>query len=205
MDLIAKKIVDKMISCDQKLSEKSELYVYMIELTLEKVVSYLCIFLLAVLFDSVLETIVFVIFFTTLRSRCGGIHAETYSQCLLCSVFMYIFTNWIAVNFLARHGQISVILSIGAMIPVLVIGNVNHENLHLSANEMANCRLAARIIVSIEAVSIVLLEILQISDRVVAFAALGEIDAMVLLLLQFIIQRKHRLKNEGGIENAKQS
>lgn len=89
--------------------DDKEYYRYGIEITVSSLLNIILIMFIGILFHSVPESIVFLIFFMTIRQFTGGFHADTYFKCncsfcisFISVLMMYHFTEenvtvWISV------------------------------------------------------------------------------------------------------------
>lgn len=80
---IARKIVDALSSHSEISKEDEELYVYGFHMMCAQGFFFLLSLLFGILFGIVLESLVFFIFFSLIRSYAGGVHAEKESVCTI--------------------------------------------------------------------------------------------------------------------------
>lgn len=62
-------------------NDEKEYYRYGIEITVSSLLNVILIIFIGILFQSVIESIVFLIFFMLIRQFTGGFHADTYFKC----------------------------------------------------------------------------------------------------------------------------
>ena len=86
MERIASRIVSRMLLADLISDRETDEYAYEIQVLLEKVVSYVVIFGLAILFNRLLEIALFTISFSLIRKYSGGIHCRSFGTCLVASI-----------------------------------------------------------------------------------------------------------------------
>lgn len=62
-------------------NDEKEYYRYGIEITVSSLLNVILIIFIGILFQSVIESIIFLIFFMLIRQFTGGFHADTYFKC----------------------------------------------------------------------------------------------------------------------------
>lgn len=67
-------------------------YIYAYEVICEKVISLGTIVILGMLLDNLVNTVLYILFFLTLRKRTGGFHMPTFFKCYIGSVILYLIT-----------------------------------------------------------------------------------------------------------------
>lgn len=79
--LISHKIIDE---------ENREAYTYGLELFFEKAFLYALISIIAILTNTLLFSIVFIVTYKALRQYTGGFHCKTAEMCLVISILIYL-------------------------------------------------------------------------------------------------------------------
>ena len=89
---LAKLIVNRYIK--KAIIKKSdfEIYVYCFEKLISQAISYFCMFIIAIIFDKLLHTILFYIGFMLFRKVSGGYHAKTILLCNILILFIVLLT-----------------------------------------------------------------------------------------------------------------
>lgn len=90
MNKIAQKIVDILLEKNFLNKKRKEEYVYVVEILLEKSISLGILLILSVLFNNILQTIIFMFVFMNMRGRTGGFHMKSYESCLVSTIILYI-------------------------------------------------------------------------------------------------------------------
>lgn len=85
MERVASGIVTRMITADLIDRNEAASYRYGIQILLEKLISYVVIFGLAIILNSFLEVLLFFISFSVIRKYSGGIHCRHFETCLVAS------------------------------------------------------------------------------------------------------------------------
>ena len=111
-------------------SERRAVYQYGFELTLSTTASMVSIVIVSVLLGSPLSSVLFLLFFVTLRLFAGGYHAETYRRCFLTtnSTFLTVyFLSFVLSRFRQPMLFLVLLLLSGAVIWALApIRNKHH-------------------------------------------------------------------------------
>lgn len=78
IDNLAKKITTKFIDHKIIKSDDREIYNYCFETTIVILLSYSLLFILSMIFNEFMSTLIFIISFSSFRKVCGGYHADNY-------------------------------------------------------------------------------------------------------------------------------
>ena len=145
MNFFVRSIVNRMSFFDLVNEDEQEYYNYYLELILEKIIAMSTIFIMALCMDRVLETIIFIVAFSSIRKYTGGYHCNSFYGCYLLSMsvcFVCIspfFVDRLNVSKISLF--IFTLLSIGV---ILAIGAVNHPNMNWDEVEQHNFKNNAR-------------------------------------------------------------
>ena len=88
MEKVASEIVTKMMSVDLISEDEAASYRYGVQILIEKIISYVIIFSLAIIFNRFLEVFLFFISFSIIRKYSGGIHCRHFETCLIASTLV---------------------------------------------------------------------------------------------------------------------
>lgn len=88
MGQAASVIVSKMLSADLISENETELYNYGVQVLLEKIISYVILFGLALFLHSLTEIALFFVSFSIIRKYSGGVHCRRFGSCLLISTIV---------------------------------------------------------------------------------------------------------------------
>jgi accessory gene regulator B len=87
---IVKKVFPSVIAQAESEDEK-EVVAYGLEVLMSNSVNLLVMLLIGLISNNLLETIIYLTCFCSIRVQAGGYHANSYLSCLLSSIFMYCF------------------------------------------------------------------------------------------------------------------
>ncbi|GFI32447.1 accessory gene regulator protein B [Lachnospiraceae bacterium] len=176
---------------DRKIIEKSsrEYYEYVLITLAEHVIGVGTMLIIGMLFKQFVPTVIFLLFFLSLRKRTGGYHADKFWQCYLATIITYIGIIQMAAV-LAEKTYIMYAILLLAVLVIEIIGTVNHPNIDMNKNELQENKKSARLLVLMEAAVIVLLVILEINRLYVSYMSI------VIILCSFLMCLAKMLKQE---------
>lgn len=149
----------------KKIIEKAsrDYYEYALVSITERIIAVGTMLAIGMLFKQFTPTIIFLVFFLSLRKRTGGYHADKFWQCYLVTIVTYIGVIKTAILFSEKIPIVIYALLIPAVLIIEVIGTVNHPNIDLNERELRETKRAARLLVLLETAIIVILAILGIN------------------------------------------
>lgn len=124
---LAKKITAKFIDINIIKSEDREIYTYCFETTIFIGIGYLVLFVLSIIFNESIVSLIFLLSFLVFRKTCGGYHANNYSLCSLMSLFSYLFLILIIKKINIVFNVSSFLLIIGLLI-ILTLSPIPDDN-----------------------------------------------------------------------------
>lgn len=150
MEYIAKQLVGKMEQNHLIVSDQVDSYIYVLQLKIESAVSVLCLLVLSYLFHMVMPTVFFLIAVSALKKRCGGIHANTFAQCLGSTVIIYILFAKCILPVMLGNMIVTFIIFLASFMIVEVIGAFNHPNMNWNKEEYRKTKELSRMTAFIE-------------------------------------------------------
>lgn len=166
-----------------------EHYIYAVVSIIERFLTVGSIICLGFIHKNVDLTVLFMIFFFSLRKRTGGYHAKHYWQCYIMTIIVYM-----TVMYLCHHVQevaclIWILLGISVVV-ISVIGTVNHPNLDLDAEEMQISQKSARYVLLIECGILCIAWYLRIDNSYVYCMMLAVILCGFLMILAKLLKQE---------------
>lgn len=116
---ISKNIANSLF--DEKSKYPMSIYVYGIELMLSSLIGTIVVLIIGVLFQSVIESIIFMISLSLIRFFSGGYHAKTYLRCdtvFALSALLVFITNKLYIKYFMEY---NIIIHIGVFIVSFII------------------------------------------------------------------------------------
>ena len=149
--------------------------------------------LLGLIFRHFLPTICFMAFFFSLRKRTGGYHANKFWQCYLGTVITYIVVIQV-VPVLCTSQIIMYGMLFFAIILICIMGTINHPNIDISKSELQESKKAARLVVIMEVMIIVVLAYLKANILYIGYMSVAVILCALLMCLAKIIKQEVYVK-----------
>ncbi len=180
---------------DRKIIEKSskDYYEYVLITLAEHVIGVGTMLIIGMLFKQFIPTVIFLLFFLSLRKRTGGYHADKFWQCYLATIITYIGIIQMAVV-LAEKTYIMYAILFLAVLVIEIIGTVNHPNIDMNKSELQENKKSARLLVLMEAAVIVLLVILEINQLYVCYMSIAIILCSFLMCLAKMLKQEVKVK-----------
>lgn len=195
IEKIAIYLVGQMTETELIDKDMKERYIYVLICWIEKIISIGTIVLISIVAKKFLPTLFFLMFFLELRKRTGGYHLEKFYQCYLATVVSYLIILLISTR-LADYPQWLLGMLLLAMLGIGIVGTVNHPNMHMNLEELAESKSAARIIVLLEG-SIICGCVLLRADMVfISYMAIAVILCAVLLCIAKILKQEVKENEE---------
>lgn len=88
--MLKEKIVSSMLKNQVIEPNEFDVYCFGVQLLLEMIVSFVIFLIIAAFFNSILETIIFIVSFAFLRQYAGGYHASKFIYCLAISCLIIV-------------------------------------------------------------------------------------------------------------------
>lgn len=125
-------------------AELKPCYVYGIEVFLSSLIGITLLLLIGLLTDSLLKVLVFLAVFIPLRQFTGGYHADTYLQCniqFVCVFLLNLFVSTILPDKLLPI--IGIITILVGVIVILILAPVEHPNKEITYQEKKRSKIIA--------------------------------------------------------------
>lgn len=189
MENVSKSIVQQMLEHALIKEDERIIFEYSLQVLLEQIITYGTVIILSLIFRNTCQTIFHIIIFSSLRKHTGGFHLNTFQQCYISSVTLYIIYSVIIFPLLEKNEFVNWVLFVCGTIVILIIGAVNNENINWDEDEFRRSALISRVTVSIEAAVIIALNIIGIRKDYILYMCYGIILCSILLFIN-IMQRR---------------
>jgi len=139
-------------------SEDREIYTYGFEALLSTVINIFIVLTIGIVAGIALESMFYLLMFAILRVYCGGYHAETHISCILIFTGIYG-TSMITARLLPVEAEsiFSLITGTLSFVAILILAPIEHKNKPFVDDEKVKFRKTARIIASLQLMSIYLI------------------------------------------------
>ncbi len=164
-------------------------YVYALITMIEKWLTITSIIVISLIYKQFFPTILFLVFFFTLRARTGGYHAPKFWQCYVGTISTYILILWIS-PILVQNIYLVLGLFVISCIVILCIGTVNHPNMDLEENEVSELRKASKYVLLCEIIVIGLCWYISVDVNCIAYMSIAVILCAILLSVAKLIKQE---------------
>ena len=180
---------------DREIIEKSsrDYYEYALIILTEHFIAVGTMLMVGIFFEQFIPTVIFLIFFLSLRKRTGGYHADKFWQCYLATIITYIGIIQLA-PVLSEKTFIMYSMLFIAVLVIEIIGTVNHPNVDMDKSEFQENQKSARLLVLIETAVIILLVIMGIDQLYVGYMSIAIILCSFLMCLARLLKQEVKVK-----------
>ena len=189
MNKVAQRIVEILIKHKFLNENRKEEYGYVVEILLEKTISFGTLIMLSLLFNNILQTIIFLFTFMNMRGRTGGFHMRSYGGCWLSTVILYAVLVIMMPIFSEMWGYTYLLFTI-AIFVILIISTVNHPHMGLSDLEYTEAKKVARLTAGIHWIFITVLFFEIPNNIYILWAMVADIVCGILLVFAKIIKQE---------------
>lgn len=183
------KLVDQMET--ENIIRKSERmnYEYALITMIERFISIGTILFIGLISKLFIPTLCFLIVFLALRKRTGGYHADKFWQCYLATTITYMAVIHLAVLLSSNKTVLFVALALAVLV-IGAIGTVNHPNMDMNKEELQAAKAAARLLVLLEIMVIMIWAALDVNELCVSYMSIAIILCALLMCIAKIIKQE---------------
>jgi len=154
---ISEELSKKLSSRTGSTPEEKEIYAYSIEVLLSLIINLIILAFTAYTFKKIPELVIFIIFFSGLRTFAGGYHAKTHIECMTIS-FIIFSISALASTYLKSIGAITMIIGIiSSILLIFKYAPAESKNKPLNGTERKKFKLISRGIVFLFSICIIVL------------------------------------------------
>ena len=184
INLVAQMTEERLIHKDME-----ERYVYVAVSWIEKFITVISIVVISIVVKQLLPTLFFLLFFLGLRKRTGGYHLNKFYQCYLSTIASYLAVLMISVN-AESYFKLMLAIWLLATCTIVIIGTVNHPNIHMDSEELTESKKAARMIVLLEGSIILFCVLLGADITFISYMSMAVILCALLLCVAKILKQE---------------
>ena len=189
IDAIASKLTSYLIKKEVIENDHFEVYKYGLELLISSVFETIIIYLIGILFFSVVDSFIFIVCFVLIRSFCGGFHAKSYYKCLIYTTLTFIIVS-ILTHALQLSSQLFVLLAFVNIGIVAFTAPVENEAKPINENQKRRLKIISIIICFAFATICVVLYLHKCEYAYNFIYSMTSVS--VLLILGIIVSKKHK-------------
>ncbi|MGL6202007.1 MAG: accessory gene regulator B family protein [Lachnospiraceae bacterium] len=165
--------------------EQFRAYAYGCELLVSDMISNIIVLLAALLMGRVIEMIIFLVVFSSIRVVCGGYHASSYKNCILnfctSTILLFLITEWLIHR---NYYGLIIVLVVAADLMILMFAPVDHPNRPLTKEEMIKYR--KKTIVRLLSANIIILLVYVLFPSLIdkiTYALMAIIDVAIFFII----------------------
>lgn len=143
---IAEEITKTMVTSNIINIEDRELYTYGLELIIPKTVFYIIVLILSLLTDTFIPSLLFILFYMSVRSFSGGYHSKTAGFCIVVSTFIYLLMDFLMKLDFERTEIFLLVAAAVSLGVIFAFSPVESEEKPITAEERKRYRLFAELI-----------------------------------------------------------
>lgn len=182
-------LVDQMLENKMIVEQQKEHYIYSLILQIERIITLGTILIISYFEDNLILTVLFLIFFLTLRARTGGFHCNTFEQCYIGTTLTYALIAVLA-DYGVHYWKFLLAILFLAIATVVAIGTVNHPNMHMNSLELEGSKKAARMLVVLQGSVIYFCVFLKVDMMYIYYMSIAVILCAILLCLSKILKQE---------------
>ena len=186
---LSNKITKKLVDINIIEDADSELYEYGFWQGGVLIFNFITVILLGILFNMLLESVIFLIFYGVLRTIAGGYHARTQHACYILSIILIIVVLTILKTF-PWNTILCCILTILSISVIFILAPVQDENKLLDETEKRLFKKLSRVISLIYGLIIFLLFLFNKND--LAYCVVVSLFTLTIMLVLGKIRNKSR-------------
>ena len=190
MNKVAQRIAKTLFNHNLLKEYTREEYIYVIEILIEKIISFGTLLILSLLLKNIVETIVFLFVFLNMRERTGGFHMNSYGKCWMLTIVLYISMLYIFIPFLYKIGIYSYFVFSVSILIILIISTINHPNMQLSNSELIELKRVARLTAGIHWFSLTVFFFVMPQNKCILWAMGADIVCGTLLIVAKLVKQE---------------
>lgn len=154
---LAIKLTNKYINSNEIDEEERDVYCYCFELLLSTVVNLICVLVIGIVSNLILEMLTFSVVFMCMRGSSGGYHAKTHIGCiimLLLNILVLVLILKIVSIAILFYASIACVCVSSVLF--IILSPVDSENKKLDSSEKKRNKLKSVIYLSISVVAVII-------------------------------------------------
>jgi accessory gene regulator B len=152
---------------------EKEIYAYSIEVLISLLINFIILSITAYILKKQIELVIFIVFFSSLRSYAGGYHAKTHIECVSLSLCLFIISALVS-SYLMEYGEIILLLGVlFSIIMVFVLAPSESKNKPLSKKKYKKYKTISRILVIVLSVTAICLYLTKTTVYITAVVAMS--------------------------------
>lgn len=185
---ISEKLSYELSSRQQSTSDEKEIYAYSIEVLLSLAINLIILSVTSIILGKIPELIIFIMFFSGLRTFAGGYHAKTHKECMILSFTVFMLSAYSKIWFAAYGETVMIIGILASVLLVFLYAPTDSENKPLSINEKNKFMKVSRGIVILLCIIIIFLYSIKTQTHNIYLTAVSAMVIESISLIKLINQ-----------------
>ena len=187
-----KYLVDQLVKMELIEEMQRDEYLYSLTCFVEGILTIGSILILAICFEKIIPTIMFLLFFFSLRRRTGGFHLNSFGSCFIGTLILYVLIV-ICAKYAVLERLVLVLFTVCSYVCILIIGTVNHPNMDMSKEELNASKTSSRLLVSMLIMLVGFLWWIEANMEIIVYMCLAIILCASLLIIAKIVKQEVRV------------
>lgn len=187
-----KYLVDQLVKKELIEEMQRDEYLYSLTCFVEGILTIGSILILAICFEKIIPTIMFLLFFFSLRRRTGGFHLNSFGSCFIGTLILYVLIV-ICAKYAVLERLVLVLFTVCSYVCILIIGTVNHPNMDMSKEELNASKTSSRLLVSMLIMLVGFLWWIEANMEIIVYMCLAIILCASLLIIAKIVKQEVRV------------
>lgn len=187
-----KYLVDQLVKKELIEEMQRDEYLYSLTCFVEGILTIGSILILAICFEKIIPTIMFLLFFFSLRRRTGGFHLNSFGSCFIGTLILYVLIV-ICAKYAVLERLVLVLFTVCSYVCILIIGTVNHPNMDMSKEELNASKTSSRLLVSMLIMLVGFLWWIEANMEIIVYMCLAIILCASLLIIAKIVKQEIRV------------
>ncbi len=186
---LAKKCVAASVKGNIIPPQEAEFFTFAFSLLLSQAFGIATCVIIGLLFQCVIESMVYLMFFIPLRTFSGGFHAGSHLKCYISSVLLFGLSVGLGVSFGVNLPLFVVTaLYAGCMLTILLLAPAEDKNKPLTEPEVEKCRMRVRLMAAVYSVLFAVACCFSETRRYGVFLLLAVATVAILVVISKIAQ-----------------
>lgn len=195
MHELAIKITDYLIARGVSKKSERDFYIYGCEILLLKIANVGTLLCIALVMGNLVEGIILLLTFMTLRKYTGGFHLGSALSCYIFTALVYMSSLYLCVNYMGSEAMCLVIVIISEII-IVSLAPIDNPNLNLTEEEIMSMKKQIKRLVVLLSVILILLMLWGKGIRFISPIVVGIVlDAMFI-----VVAKIHKKRGERSAE-----
>lgn len=185
---LAHKLTNLLVKNNIIKEDEYEIYRYGFEMLVYFIVNISIALFIGIIFNRFIQTVIFLLCYSTVRQFSGGYHARNYTECTLTFVFICVITNLIDMNIdIRQYKYILIVICILNVFIITKLSPLEHRNKPLSDNEKKHYKKVVVKLTTIISIIVTICLVCNAFERYIIYALFAIVWISILLFIGTLI------------------